>query len=50
MQAEAEAEANRKLSESLTDEVIQNKTIEKWDGKLPQIQSGENNMLMIPTK
>jgi regulator of protease activity HflC (stomatin/prohibitin superfamily) len=35
IQAEAEAEANRKLAESLTDEVIENKVIEKWDGKLP---------------
>lgn len=33
--AEAEAEANRKLNESLSENVLQNKAINKWDGSLP---------------
>lgn len=40
IRAEAEAEANRLISESLTDEIIQNKTIEKWDGQLPKVTGG----------
>ena len=40
IRAEAEAEANRLITESLTDEIIQNKTIEKWDGQLPKVTGG----------
>lgn len=38
--AEAEAEANKKISESLTDNLIDKIKFEKWDGVLPQVQSG----------
>ena len=38
IRAEAEAEANRLLAESLTQELIEKEKIEKWDGKLPVIQ------------
>ena len=37
IRAQAEAEANRLIDESLTDRVIENKKIEKWDGKLPKV-------------
>lgn len=40
IRAEAEAEANRTISESLTDQIIENKKIEKWDGKLPMVTGG----------
>lgn len=33
--AQAQAEANKILASSITPELIQNKAIEKWDGKLP---------------
>ncbi len=36
IKAEAEAEANKKIRESLNDDVIRAKFYEKWDGKLPQ--------------
>lgn len=36
--AEAEAEANRKIAESLTAELIEKIKYENWDGKLPQVQ------------
>ena len=39
IQAEAEADANRKLAESLTPELIDMKQLEKWNGELPQIVS-----------
>ncbi len=41
IRAEAEAEANRLINASLTDEVIENKKIEKWDGELPKV-TGSN--------
>ncbi len=35
--AKGEAEANKVLHDSLTSEILQRQTIEKWDGKLPLI-------------
>ncbi|MCR5616593.1 MAG: hypothetical protein K6F45_10560 [Saccharofermentans sp.] len=41
--AEAEAEANAVREESLTPNIIQYETISRWDGRLPMIQTGEDN-------
>lgn len=45
--ANAEAEANRKLSESLTDNIIKNKTIEKWNGNLPMVNGDSTPIISI---
>ena len=47
--AKSEAEANELLMQSLTPEIIQNRKIEKWDGKMPTyMSSGDSgSMLMI---
>ncbi len=37
IRAEGEAKANKLISDSLTDKVIENKKIEKWDGVLPKV-------------
>ena len=37
IQAEAEAKANEMIQKSLTDGVLQQRYIEKWDGKLPNV-------------
>lgn len=47
IEAEAEAAANKLLQESLTDNVLQNAMIEKWDGELPKVTGGANNLLDI---
>ncbi len=47
IKAQAEAEANRIVSESLSEEVIENKKIEKWDGKLPQVQGDADPLITI---
>ncbi len=44
--AEAEATANKKLAESLTEEIIQIEYIKTWDGKLPQVSSSDANVFM----
>ena len=44
--AEAQAEANRKLAESLCDTLIEYQKIQKWDGKLPTV-SGGNALVSI---
>lgn len=38
--AEAQAEANRKLADSLSENLIEYQKIEKWDGKLPTVSNG----------
>lgn len=48
IRAEAEAEANRSVSASLTDQIIQNKTVEKWDGKLPTVTGGSGTIISLP--
>jgi regulator of protease activity HflC (stomatin/prohibitin superfamily) len=45
--AEAEAAANRKISESLTDNLIQYHKINAWDGKLPSYIGGESTIPVI---
>ena len=46
-EAEAKAEANRILSESLTDEVLAQQYYEKWDGKLPNVMTGSDTGVMV---
>lgn len=40
LQAESEAKANLVLAKSVTPELIQWQSVQKWDGKLPQVTSG----------
>ena len=44
--AEANAESNRILTESITDMLIRYQTIAKWDGKLPTVMTGSDNLLV----
>lgn len=46
-EAEALAEANRILSESLTDEVLRQMYLDKWDGKLPEVVAGDDNGMIV---
>ena len=39
--AEAEAEANKKIQESLSEELIELRKIEAWDGKLPGVMGSD---------
>lgn len=41
IQAEGQAKANRLVSDSLSDRLVQYKTIQTWDGKLPHV-TGQN--------
>lgn len=45
--AEAEAKANEIVSKSITDKIIEKNTIEKWDGKLPSVTSGDGIMIDV---
>lgn len=45
IQAQGEADANEILAEKLTDEVLLDKWISKWNGVLPTV-SGENNVMI----
>ena len=45
--ARAEAEAQRLLRQTLTDEIIRLRAIEKWDGTLPQVTGGGGSVPFI---
>ena len=47
IKAEAEAEANQIVSRSLSDLIIENKKIEKWNGQLPQVQGDADPLVTI---
>ena len=49
MAAEAEAKANKKISESLTPELIEKQKIEKWSGDVPTVQ-GSSTPIVDMTK
>ena len=44
---EKEAEANKKISESLTEELIEYKTVEQWNGELPTYMGGEGTVPVL---
>lgn len=46
-EAEAQAEANRLLEASLSDKVIAYEQIDKWDGIMPKVVSGDSNGMLI---
>lgn len=51
IQAEAEAKANELLQKSLTDKILRQEYIDKWNGELPDIVTGDDSMsLMIPAE
>ena len=41
LEGEAEAEANKKIAESLTENLIRFNEIKAWDGKLPTYMAGQ---------
>ena len=47
--AEAEAEANRKLAESITDDILAKMYYEKWNGELPTVYGAEDALIEIPS-
>lgn len=48
--AKAEAEANELLEKSLTDKILEEMFIDKWDGKLPEVMTGEDGLsILLPT-
>ncbi len=50
MLAEAQANYNRKIAESLTPNFIEIKRIEKWDGHLPSVTGGATPMIQLGAK
>ncbi len=47
VQAEAEAKANLVLAKSITPELIQWQSVQKWDGSLPQVTSGATPFIQV---
>lgn len=40
IEAEAQANANKELADSISDALIDYQKVEKWDGKLPKVTGG----------
>lgn len=47
IRAEAQAEANKKLAESLTDNLIKSQMIDKWDGEVSKITGTEGTSVIL---
>lgn len=47
IEAQAEADANALLEKSLTEMILQEMYISKWNGKLPMVVSGEDSSYML---
>lgn len=47
VKAEAEAEANRKIAETITNELIEYTQAQTWDGKLPDTYMGSDNIIPV---
>lgn len=43
--AEAEAKANETIEKSITDKILKDKYIDKWNGQLPQVVSDDSSLL-----
>lgn len=50
IKADAEAYYNRAIAASLSPMIVQEDWIEKWDGKLPQVQGGDKMMPVVNFK
>ena len=50
IEAQAQADANRLISQSLTPELIRQQMYEKWDGKLPTVQAGNDSSIIVDAK
>lgn len=48
IEAEGTAAANAKLQQSLTPLIVEQRKLDKWDGKLPGIVAGNSNLLIQP--
>lgn len=48
IEAEGIAEYNKTISKSLTPELINQMTIDKWNGTLPQVTGSDNMMIQVP--
>ena len=46
--AQAEAEANKLLENSVTDKILEKMYLDKWDGRLPEVVTGDDTGIMIP--
>lgn len=47
--AKGEAEANALLEKSLTDKILQEMYLDKWNGELPEVVAGEDVSMILPS-
>ena len=47
-EAQAQAKSNQILTQSITETLVNYKTIEKWDGNLPSVSTGKGSSGVVP--
>lgn len=47
-EAEAQAEANRKLAASITSTLVQYELVKRWDGKMPMVSGSGTPLIQLP--
>ena len=47
IRAEAEAQANELLQKSLTELILQQEYIDKWNGQLPSVMTGDGSSSVV---
>lgn len=50
IEANGQAEANRIISDSLTPELIQQQSVDKWNGELSKVTGSGSTMISLPTE
>lgn len=45
--AQAEADANKLVSQSITPELVEYERVKKWDGKMPQVTAGSSGGILL---
>ena len=48
-EAQAQAEANRLLAESVTPTLVQYEMAKKWNGQMPQVSGGATPLIQMPS-
>ena len=50
IEADAEADANQKITSSLTEEILSKMYYDTWDGVLPSVYGADGTLIEVPGK
>lgn len=50
LRADAEAKRNKEIAESITPTLVEWEKVQRWNGQMPQVTSGNGMIMQLPTK